>query len=94
MNDYEEKLLLKIDNGEELNESELSELSSEHVDKIEGENRRWSRSVTSIVQLGERYFSIDWEEGLTEMQENEYDNQPVEVKQKTEMVEVTKWINV
>ena len=65
------------------------------VDVEYGENRRWSRSVNTIVQIGDRFFSIDWEEGLTEMQPNEYlgDN-IVEVRKVKKLIEVEQWEEV
>ena len=78
--DFEEELLAKIDNKEKLSESEISDLAYYCTfDKEEGELRRWSRTITSYVKLNERFFKIEWEEGLTEQQENEFYNQPVEV---------------
>ena len=35
--------------------------------------------MSTLSQLGDRYFVTIWEHGLTENQDNEYDNQPVEV---------------
>lgn len=90
MNEIE--LLNKIDNGIELSEKELKMLVWEYeIDASYGENRRWSRSVTTIVQLGDRYFAIEWEEGLTEMQENEFYEQPYEVEKTEKTVVVTEW---
>lgn len=97
MDKYEEQLLRKIDDGEELTESELRGVIFDfEVEREEGENRRWSRSVTTISQIGDRYFSTDWEEGLTEYQENEYYEQPVEVQKKTyeKIITVTEWIPI
>lgn len=73
-NHYEEIILNKIDSGEKLNKSELSNLvwDFEEVDCEYGDNRRWSRSVTSIVKINDRFFCIKWENGLTENQENEF----------------------
>lgn len=94
-NHYDEYILGKIDAGEKLTESELRELRWEfnEVETIYGENRRWSRSVRSILEIGGRYFALDWEEGLTELQEHEFYNQPIEVEkieyQKT--ITVTEW---
>ena len=94
-NHYDEYILSKIDAGEKLTESELRELRWEfnEVETIYGENRRWSRSVRSILEIGERYFALDWEEGLTECQENEFYNQLVEVEKKeyTKTITVTEW---
>ena len=43
------------------------------VDRVEGENRRWSRTNTSVVKADDgKFYEIDWEEGLTEYQDDEY----------------------
>lgn len=97
MDKYDEELLRKIDNGEKLTRSELCDVIFEYEVETEyGENRRWSRSVNTISEIGNRYFSIDWEEGLTECQENEYYDQPIEVEKKTyeKTITVTEWIPV
>jgi len=65
------------------------------VERTEGENRRWSRTITSIIKFGGKYYSVYWEQGLTEMQENEYEDQNApEVKQVEETITVKKWIAV
>jgi hypothetical protein len=94
---YEEIILNKIDSGEELNESELSSLvwEFEEIEREYGDNRRWSRSVTSIVKINNRYFCIEWENGLTENQPNEFYDQPYEVEKKTyeKTIMVTEWVS-
>lgn len=61
-------------------------------ERINGENRRWTRTVTSIFQFGDRFFSVDWEEGLTEMQECEFDYCTInEVKKVERTIVVTDW---
>lgn len=97
MDKYEEELLKKIDNGEELIKSELCDIIFEFkVESKKGENRRWSRSARTISKIGDRYFATNWEEGLTECQENEYYEQPVEVQKKTyeKTITVTEWVSV
>jgi hypothetical protein len=93
---YEEIILNKIDSGEKLNESELSSLvwEFEEIEREYGDNRRWSRSVTSIIKINNRYFCIEWENGLTENQPNEFYDQPYEVEKKTyeKTIVVTEWI--
>ena len=85
--DFEEKLLAKIDNKEKLSESEISDLAFYCTfDKEEGELRRWSRTITSYIKLNERFFKIEWEEGLTEYQEDGFYNQPIEVVQHVENI--------
>lgn len=79
---FDEIMVQKIDSHEELSEKELRRLVLECdvVDESKGENRRWSRTVTSIVELCDRFFAIVWEEGLTECQEDSFYDQPYEVK--------------
>lgn len=84
---FDEIILKQIDDGEEVDSRHIRELVfNNSVENIYGENRRWSRSVTTIFELCGRYFSIDWEEGLTECQDNEFYNQPVEVFRNTKVV--------
>lgn len=94
---FEEIMASKILNGEKLTEKEIKELVWDYeIDREEGDNRRWTRSVTSIVELCDKCFAIDWEEGLTECQENEYYNQPYEVVKRTyeKTITVTEWVSV
>lgn len=96
MDKYEIEMLSKIDSGKKLTEKELSMLPYEfnEVERINGENRRWLRSVTSIIEIGGRYFKLQWEQGLTESQENEFYNQPYEVEKNTyeKTITVTEWV--
>lgn len=97
MNNFEEIIVNKIDANEKLTESELSSLIWEYkVETEKGENRRWSRTNTTIVKLLDRYFSINWEEGLTEMQPNEFYEQPYEVKleEYEKTITVRNWVKV
>lgn len=92
---FEEIMVKKIDSGEKLTERELSEVVYEYdVETEHGENRRWSRTNTTIVEMMGRFFSIDWEEGLTECQENEFYEQPYEVEKHTyeKTITVTEWV--
>jgi hypothetical protein len=84
-NDWEKYITNKIDNNEELTERELRNLATLYeVDREEGNDGRWYRPITSYVALWDgnygRYFKIDWSQGLTECQDNCFDNQPIEVK--------------
>lgn len=78
----EELAVKKLESGERLSEDEISTLLSENdaVYTEEGEMRRWSRSVMSVVEINDKLYAIDWEEGLTENQENEFFEQPYEVE--------------
>lgn len=66
------------------------------VDQIENDSGRWTTCMTTVFEIGGRYFAIDWDRGLTERQENEYWNQPYEVtklRYEKTMV-VTAWIPI
>ena len=70
-------------NGKKFSRNELRDLIDMYDFKtIEGEDRRWQRTKQSFLKIKEKYFVIIWEEGLTEKQENDYDNQPYEVIKK------------
>ena len=90
-----EIMVSKIDAGENLTERELDEFHLCGNDIEYGENRRWTRTVTTEVEYQGRFFIIIWEEGLTENQENEFYNQPYEVEKVTEVqtISVVKYIN-
>lgn len=83
---FEEILVKKIDAGEPLTESELSDMRDFSIERDYGENRRWQRSVYDICMMCDRYFALTWEEGLTESQENEFFEQPYEVYKKTTII--------
>lgn len=97
MTDFEKEMLQKIDAGESLSEHDIRRLVYDFEDRGAreyGDDGRWTRSVTSIIVLNDRYFAVDWEQGLTELQENEFWNQPYEVEKKTfqKTIIVTEWI--
>ena len=92
-----DSIVKAIDNGEELNEKTLQELAYYYgIDDEFGENRRWSRWRKTILNLNGRYFAIEWDEGLTEMQPDEFYNQPYEVKLKEydKIIHVKEWIEI
>lgn len=88
------EIFKKIDNKEILSEKEIKVLVHDNfeVDEIEGEEHRWYRIVSTIIERDNRYFRIDWHRGLTEYQENEYPNQPYEVEPKEKVITVKEWI--
>lgn len=85
---------MKLDKGEKLTSGELSMLVHEYPEehRVEGEDRRWSRTITSVVNVDGTLYAIDWEHGLTESQENEYYDQPVKVVLEEKEVTITKTI--
>lgn len=70
---------------------------NEEVERENGENRRWTRNVTSIVEVDGKFYALDWEEGLTEGQENLYFDQEsdeVELVETTKTITVKEWVPV
>lgn len=91
---FEEDMYHKITSGERLTEKELKKLvfESNQIDEIEGDDHRWTRSIETIVCLCGHYFSISWQRALTEMQEHEFYNQPVQVKPVEKLIKETMWV--
>ena len=52
---------------------------------------RWTRNVTTTFKVKDRYFRVDWAQGLTEYQENSYWDKIDEVvpHPETKMVQTT-----
>jgi len=97
MNEEDMEIIQKLNDGTNLSESELNELVYYSVKNIEGEDRRWSRSVTSILDIDGETYILNWERGLTEYQENQFYEQPVKVriekKTKNITIEVINYID-
>ena len=97
MKDFEKEMLAKIDAGEKLSEYELRSLCYEYsICDEEGDSGRWTQWIDSIIDFDGRYFMIPWQRGLTECQENEFYEQPVEVRKHTyeKTIKVTEWIPI
>lgn len=80
--DWKEEFLKYFDSGKKFSENELRELI-EWADRTDaGYEGRWEKQMTSFIEVGSRIFLFDWQRGLTEYQENYYE-QPIEVKKIT-----------
>lgn len=79
---FEDIMLSKIELGEHLTEDEIEELVCEYEwEELEdGSKLRWTQVKHTIVKLGDKFFKIDWQQGLTENQPDEFFNQPYEVE--------------
>jgi len=94
---FEELMVQKIDTNEDLTERELNRLVCEYnYNTTEGDSGRWTKMMYTVVQLCGRFFEIVWQQGLTEYQENEYLDQPYEVREHTytKTITVTEWERV
>lgn len=87
-----ELIKMKLEKGERLNEHEILDLMMWYpiVYEEEGEDRRWSRSVLSVIDVDGVKYAVDWDKGLTENQENSYYGQPYKVKLVEEEITITK----
>lgn len=89
---WEERIIIKLESNIPLTESEINDFiwTFEEVYREEGEDRRWFRSILSVHKVNDKLFAVEWEQGLTENQENEFRKQPYEVELKTEEIVITK----
>lgn len=83
----------KIINGEKLTEKELKSCAwgevGEYIDEEEGESSRWTKSMSTIFEIGNQLYCVNWEQGLTECQEDEYWEQPYRVRREEKTVTTT-----
>ena len=81
--EWQRRIIRKLENGERLADVELKEMVWNLPQVAENKSSdldRWTRSVETIVELNNKLYRIMWDQGLTEMQEDEFYNQPEEVK--------------
>lgn len=87
--------LYLIDNHYDFDKEDFYEFIDRYeIDCVPQELRRWTRWVNSICQIEDRYFIIGWDQGLTEYQENIYDDSTItEVKpiETTKQIIITCW---
>lgn len=87
-------VLRKIDNKEELSRKEMLDILDLYTISVkEEETLRWAKAMKSIIQLQDRYFCIEWQQGLTEYQEDIFNKQPYEVKkvEYEKVIKVCEW---
>ena len=83
-----EEFLQRYDSGKpNFTEDEIKDMAYEefgnYVTTAEGETHRWYQEVETIFEVGDRLFAVSWDRGLTEMQEDEFDDAEVyEVERK------------
>lgn len=93
MNNYEKDFLEKFDNDYIFSEEEIENMfyDLEEHEENSYDKGRWTMPMTTIFKVGDRFFCVEWEAGLTEYQENSYENQPYEVFPKREHIVVNRW---
>lgn len=55
----------------------------------------WTRHITTICELKDHYYAVEWDAGLTKYGEDYYDEQPYEVfpEEEKRVFTVNKWKN-
>ena len=90
---YEAEVLKKIRNKEDFTQEEIESFfyMLEEVDEKRYDKHRWYTPVETIFKVKDTYILLEWDEGLTEYQENEYDLNPYEVYYKEKTTVVKEW---
>lgn len=97
VSDFEKSILEKIDKGEDLTKSELLRLVTrfDHDDYID--EAAYFESISTIVKIQDRYFSIEWEyhirKGSPDEMNTEFLSQPVKVSLETRIEEHKRWVD-
>lgn len=94
MTPWEKKIYLRIIQKKEIEVEDLSELICFYnVDEIEHGHSRWTAHMETIIEFHGKHYSIDWERGLTEYQEDEIYPQILQEVEKVKVVrEVEEWV--
>ena len=87
-----EEFLQRYDSGKpNFTNDEIEKMAYEefgnYVTTAEGKTHRWYREVETIFEVEGRLFAVNWNEGLTEQQENNFDDAEVyEVERKEKVI--------
>lgn len=63
------------------------------VDRVEGEDHRWTREIDLIYEIDGNYYSLYYNEGLTECQEAEFWEQEA-FKVEKKPITIYEWVKV
>lgn len=90
---YETELLKKIKKREDFTREELISLFDrlKEVDEKRYDKHRWYTPVETIFKVKDTYILLEWDEGLTEYQENEYGFNPYEVYYEEKTIVIKEW---
>lgn len=96
MKNFEENIINKLNNCESLSEDERSDLifGGYEIHREHGDMRRWHTEVRSIIELSDKFYAIDWLIGNTENQDNEYYEDPFEVRRVTKTIIVEEYVPI
>ena len=91
-----EEFLQRYDSGKpNFTKDEIEMMAYEEfgnwVDTAEGRTHRWYREVETIFEVNGRFFAVSWYRGLTELQEDDFDDAEVYAVEKKEKV-IFEWV--
>ena len=87
-----EEFLQRYDSGEpDFTEDEIEKMAYEEfgnwIRTAEGRRHRWYREVITIFEVNGRFFAVSWNRGLTELQEDDFDDaEAYEVEKKAKVI--------
>lgn len=87
--DYGEQLACAFHNKQNISEEVCKHICWEHDDTLCHGEGRWSRHLTAMFEYKGKYYGLDYDEGLTECQENEYWKQVPRLYKKKEVTTYT-----
>lgn len=64
------------------------------IDEQDGDSGRWTKHKTTIFKVNNDLWCVQWREGLTELQEHEFYNQPYKVKCIEDVVIVKNYVPI
>lgn len=70
---FEDEILNNFDNGISMSDDDMSEaIFMYEIDREDLDEYRWTTLTRSVIKVKDRYFEIDWIQGNTEMQEDDF----------------------
>lgn len=70
---FEDEILNNFDNGISMSDDDISEaIFMYEIDREDLDEYRWTTLTRSVIKVKDRYFEIDWIQGNTEMQEDDF----------------------
>lgn len=94
----EEIILKKIENKEQLTAEDVEMLIYKdgfNIETVVIDKYRWTELVNTIIELGGKYYSVYWEQALTENQEDYFESQlAIEVEKKKKVIETHEWVEI
>lgn len=90
--EIEKSIEEKLEDGDYLTEDEIEQLCWDYpcAYQEEDDSGRWTTFMVTVVEVNGKLYAINWQKGLTEYQENSYDEQPYECELVEEEVTITK----